>query len=436
MEQTLIERTEFYISQLFEKQLDDKYAYHNFEYTKNIKKSALAIGQKAGLDEVQLTNVALAALFHRSGNITTYWEYAKESQEIARDFLSKENYPKPQLDKVLQCIGLLDNEGKPSDRTEEVFLDAINSDLGQKNFPKRVKALQEEQAFFLNQKEAPLVWIKKQEQEIKSHEFHTKAAKKLFKKQAKDNRKKLKAKRKRQEKKREKVERPLNGSSEARMMFKTALRNHIDLTNIADNKANIMLSINAIIITLAMPLLAGFIVKQPTLIYPLSVLLITCVLTVIYATMATRPIKMDGTLHTTDLSSGETNLFFFGNFYKIPLPKYQESIRTVIKNDNALETSIINDLYYLGLALGSKFKLLRTCYAVFMVGITLSVITFGVTLVFLPDLPVDLDELPQLLQELKEQQEQMQNNSMEQSKEELPPVLQDLKERQAAGDTL
>ena len=34
-------------------------------------------------------------------------------------------------------------------------------------------------------------------------------------------------------------------------MFKTALRNHLDLSNLADNKANIMLSVNALIITIA-----------------------------------------------------------------------------------------------------------------------------------------------------------------------------------------
>lgn len=436
MQESLIKKAETYIRRLLEEQLDDKYTYHDFKYTQNIKKSAIVIGQKVGLQDEELTSVALAALFHRTGNIKTYWDYAKVSIEIAKDFLEKENYPKGQLDKVLHCIGLLVNKSKPKNILEEVFLDALHSDLGQKGFPKKIKELQTEQAFFFNQKEAPAVWLKKQEEEIKAHSFHTKAAKKLFKKQTRDNRKKLKVKRKRQEEKLEKIERPLNGSSEARMMFKTALRNHIDLTNIADNKANIMLSINAIIITLAMPLLAGFIVEQPTLIYPLSVLLITCVVTVIYATMATRPIKMDGIPHHANLTSGETNLFFFGNFYKIPLSKYQESIRTVIKNDNALETSIINDLYYLGLALGTKFKLLRICYAVFMVGITLSVVTFGITLFFLPDLPVDLDELPQLLQDLKEQQEQIQKINNATLEEALPPILQEFRAKQAAGDTI
>jgi len=50
----------------------------------------------------------------------------------------------------------------------------------------------------------------------------------------------------------------VDNSKGAQVMFKTALRNHIDLTNIADNKANIILTINAIIITIALPLLSAY----------------------------------------------------------------------------------------------------------------------------------------------------------------------------------
>lgn len=432
MQETLVAKAEDYVRQLLGNQLEEHYTYHNWDYTANAKESALAIGQETGLDGVQLTNVVLAVLFHRVGNIKTYYDFPAASAKMAREFLERENYPANERAKVVHCIELLDNNNDPSDDTDAVFLDAINSHLGQKRFAKQAGALQEERAHFLNQKEVPQVWLKKQEKKIKNIDFHTEAAKSLFKKQAKNNRKKLKAKRKRQEKKIEKAPRPLNGSSEARMMFKTALRNNIDLTSIADNKANIMLSINAIIITIAMPLLAGYITKQPSLIYPISVLLITCVVTVIFATMATRPIKMEGTPATADLLDPNSNLFFFGNFYKIPLPKYQTSIREVLKSDQALENSIINDLYYLGVALGNKFYLLRICYLVFMVGITLSVITFGITLAFLPDLPFELDELPQMLEEIRQQQEELRSNQNSGNNiQDLPPVVQEFKEQQA-----
>ena len=87
---------------------------------------------------------------------------------------------------------------------------------------------------------------------------------------------------------------PLADSKSVQVMFKTASRNHIDLTNLADNKANIMLSINAIIITITIPLMPTYLEQDMTLLIPATTLLLTCVVSVIFATLATRPISMKG----------------------------------------------------------------------------------------------------------------------------------------------
>ena len=42
---------------------------------------------------------------------------------------------------------------------------------------------------------------------------------------------------------------------EALNIIRTTLRNNIELTNIADNKANVLLSLNALMITLLLPLI-------------------------------------------------------------------------------------------------------------------------------------------------------------------------------------
>lgn len=68
----------------------------------------------------------------------------------------------------------------------------------------------------------------------------------------------------------------LTASRSTQMMFKTSLRNHMDLSNLADNKANIMLSVNAIIITIAMPMAANYVTDNPYLLVPMAVLLSTC----------------------------------------------------------------------------------------------------------------------------------------------------------------
>jgi hypothetical protein len=174
----------------------------------------------------------------------------------------------------------------------------------------------------------------------------------------------------------------IESSRSAQMMFKTALRNHIDLTNIADNKANIMLSINALIITIAMPLMAAQVREHPALLLPTMLLLLTCLLSIIFATLATRPVKTNGSVNLEFIGQKPTNLFFFGNFYKMNLPDYIEGLRKVSSSNEYLEEAIAADLFFLGKALGRKFNQLRICYAIFMVGITVTVLSFVLSYLF------------------------------------------------------
>ena len=71
-------------------------------------------------------------------------------------------------------------------------------------------------------------------------------------------------------------------------------------------------------ITIAMPLAANYITDNPYLLVPMLVLLCTCLVTMSYATMATRPTKMTGMTSDEAIQKGQANLFFFGNFFSQP----------------------------------------------------------------------------------------------------------------------
>ena len=163
------------------------------------------------------------------------------------------------------------------------------------------------------------------------------------------------------------------------MMFKTSLRNHIDLSNLADNKANIMLSINAIIITIAMPLAATYVKAHPFLIGAMLSLLATCLASMFFATMATRPIRMTGYTAREAVRQGQANLFFFGNFFKMSLEEYREGMSHIVADEKRLDSAILRDLFFLGKSLGVKYTQLRTCYTVFLTGIGITVFIFLVS---------------------------------------------------------
>ena len=165
-------------------------------------------------------------------------------------------------------------------------------------------------------------------------------------------------------------------------MFKTALRNHIDLSSIADNKANIMLSVNALIITFALPLLGKEIAANRMILYPTIMLLSVCVVSMIFATMATRPIPMKGYSSMESILARKSNLFFFGNFYRMTFEEYEQGMNATVADGTILDTTIMRDLFFLGRTLGSKYSYLRKCYTIFMYGIILTVICFVVVFVF------------------------------------------------------
>ena len=161
-------------------------------------------------------------------------------------------------------------------------------------------------------------------------------------------------------------------------MYRTTYRTHINLSSIADNKANIMLSINAIVISIALPQLLPLMDEMPILKYPTFLLLIVCVIAIVLATLSTRPKITEGKFTREDIEQRKANLLFFGNFYEMPLKDYHWGMMEMIKDSDFLYSSMTKDLYYLGVVLAKKYRYLSYCYAVFMYGMVAVVLAFAI----------------------------------------------------------
>ncbi len=178
--------------------------------------------------------------------------------------------------------------------------------------------------------------------------------------------------------KKNKIELPERGIE---TMFRVALRNHITLSDIADTKANILLSVNAIIISVA---LSNLIPKldNPSnsyLIYPTLIFLAFTVASIVLSVLATRPNVTRGKFSKEDVANQKVNLLFFGNFHQMSLSDFEWAMGEMMQDRDYLYGSLTKDLYFLGLVLNRKYGLLRTTYTVFMIGIVISVISFAVS---------------------------------------------------------
>mgnify|MGYP000704351297 CR=1 FL=1 len=161
-------------------------------------------------------------------------------------------------------------------------------------------------------------------------------------------------------------------------MYRTAYRTHVNLSSIADNKANIMLSINAIIISISISTLVPSFETNEKLQIPTIVLLVVCLGSIIFATLSTRPKITEGTVTREDIINRKSNLLFFGNFYNMNLKDFDWGMMEMIKDSDFLYSTMTRDLYFLGIVLAKKYKYLRYCYSIFMYGLIISVIVFAV----------------------------------------------------------
>lgn len=372
--QRIVQEAEHYVTDLLQ-HLDKQYCYHDLGHTLRVKKAAEELSDAAGLPDDEKEIFLLAALFHDTGFMEVYYGHEAVSTRLAREFLTSKNYPPQKLAGVLACIEVTAMHSKAGNQLERLMKDADLSNLGKEDYFTHLEKLRCEWEMVLGHEYDDAEWYRLNHRFLKNHEYQTEIARELYSAQRADNQKRLK---KMAKDSKEKLKKGIQGSRSAQMMFKTALRNHLDLSNLADNKANIMLSVNALIITIAVPVAASYITQLPYLLVPAIIMLCTCLASMIFATLATRPIKMSGYTPEETIDRGESNLFFFGNFFRMSLKEYQLGMAKVVDDEAQLEGTIMRDLYFLGRSLGRKYNQLRICYNIFMMGIILAVVVFGI----------------------------------------------------------
>ena len=171
------------------------------------------------------------------------------------------------------------------------------------------------------------------------------------------------------------VDRPERGIE---TLFRLTSKNHYTLNAMVDRKSNILISINAIILSIILGTLLGKIDDDPHLIAPIIMILGTNLTSIVFAIFATRPDKT----HGSNGERGFHHLLFYGNFKDMKEKSYVEGLNQLMGSAEMLYNSIGSDIYYLGLNLDKKFNFLRKSFNVFMYGIILSVVTFVVCHIF------------------------------------------------------
>lgn len=382
----IITDAEDYVRQIFEQKIPSNvYTYHNWVHTCQVRDEVMVLARQAGLQNGELEMLNLATLFHDTGFSETYAGHEEVSIRLAREFLESRNYPPDRIQRIAHMIEVTKIDVKPRNNLEALVKDADTSSLGKNHFHIYTNSLRKELNTLQNAVLSKKDWAKANLRFLDEHEYFSTVGKERYEPIKAENRRLLSDEIKLSDKEDEpkkKVPNTIANSKSAQTQFKTALRNHIDLSSIADNKANIMLSVNALIITFALPLLGKEIAANKLLLFPTIMLLSVCVVSMIFATLATRPIPMKGYSSMESILAKKSNLFFFGNYYNMTFDEYEKGMNATVANDDILDTTIMRDLFFLGKTLGNKYAYLRKCYTIFMYGIIVTVVSFVIVFAF------------------------------------------------------
>ena len=142
-------------------------------------------------------------------------------------------------------------------------------------------------------------------------------------------------------------------------MLRAVNRNHYILNQMVDHKARIMLSVNALILSL----IIGKVIMGHELFdwkfFLLAFLGISCCISLLYSMMAIRPEKSHGNLDEEAIKKKQSNPLFFGNFKNMTEEVYENTMMQMVNDRDFIYWSMIQDIYHLGQILEDKRKNLR-----------------------------------------------------------------------------
>ncbi|MET0394867.1 MAG: Pycsar system effector family protein [Chitinophagaceae bacterium] len=394
IETDVLKQAEQYVTGLYESSGQANLVYHTIDHTRTVVEHVNEIAAHYDLSEKEVVILNIAAWFHDTGHLfENPATHEEKSVELVRAWLGERDMYTHLSEDIAKVIMATRIDAQPENLSQQIIKDADTYHLGTKDFKEMDKLMRKEMKL-RNLNTIVMDWDKNTLALLEHHRFYTE-----YCQQHLDQRKQ-----KNMEKLRERIDALHSPNSSQTLLpeemndtgdkkkdapkqngfitkgIQTMLRltseNHMRLSEMADNKANILISVNAIIISVILTVLIRKIEVDTHLTIPTMIFLASSLGTIVLAILATRPKITQGNFTRDQILNRQTNLLFFGNFHSATLEEYKWGMSTMMRDPNYLYGSLVDDIYYLGKVLGRKYRLVRIAYNVFMIGIIASAIAF------------------------------------------------------------
>lgn len=387
----LADEVQQYARQYFSDHPDERLLYHNIKHTEEVAEAVTAIASHYQLDDHDFFVVLAAAWLHDIGYLSGADGHEQRSAGLAGTYLQTKAVDDATISAIQQCILATHMPQQPANLLDQVVCDADLFHLGTDSFTENNKLMRREHIALTGTEISKAAWRKETIELLESHQYHTEYCRLLLGPKKQENLAALKEKAAKPAdagqhqgdpvnatptvaaSTQQKKDRPDRGIE---TMFRITSTNHQRLSDQADSKSHILITVNSIIISVLLSVLLRSIEEYPHLAIPAYILLGVNLVTIIFAILATRPKIPPGEFTKEDIAGKKVNLLFFGNFYRMSAEEYSAGMRQVMEDRDFLYGSLIKDIYQQGKVLGRKYRLLRVAYDVFMYGLIASVLAF------------------------------------------------------------
>ncbi len=406
-QEKILQEAGAHVTDLLTRKLSESIRFHTLQHTQEVVTACQVLADQHQLPLNDRFTLMLAAWFHDTGYTGGEAKgHEIVSVELATQFLTAHSIPEDIKSKIIGCINATRMPQSPDNLLEEIMCDADLFHLGTDDFKEKNRLLRDEIRVFGGKDLSKADWRRINIRFLEGHNYFTKYGKEKLqpvkdqhlaelKKKDKNNedmkpekkeKEKIKDKKELDEKKAEaakakaKAEKEKQSERGIATVFRIMAQNQSNLSQMADAKANILISVNSIILTIVLSVLSTKIQSNPNLLIPTILLVIVCVSAIVFSILATRPNVIHGTFTEDDVRTKKTNLLFFGNFYRMGLTDYDWAMQEMLADKDYLNSSIIKDNYFLGVVLAKKYRYLRYAYNIFMFGLIIAMLAFGVSL--------------------------------------------------------
>ena len=384
----LLRETALYVENFMKQNFADKILFHNYRHTLKVVRVCDMISMESDINKHDRFIVHLAGWFSNIGYKEDPLHHEEHSAKHAKIYFEAKGLDKEDVDQIQVCILATRTPQHPHSITARILCDAVLFHLSDVTYFEELELLRKEWEFTRKESYKDDEWIQLNIEFLQGHFYFSPFARKNFEKEKRNNLLKLKAQYAvlkhgtlgtsddEIDEQRNLFDSKTKFDRGVETIFRTASHNHMQLSQMGDGKANLLISINTILLSILISFIFAKLDSNRFLVIPTLMMICVSVTTIVLAILSTRPKISHGKFTPQQIIKKEANLLFFGNFHNMPLIEYKSAVKDMMLDNEYLYESLIMDIYYMGKVLARKYRFTTWAYNVFMVGIVVCMFAY------------------------------------------------------------